>query len=61
MTQYNLSDKYYYNWVIPEEDPKALDNDRLLNVSLAIIDPDMTDQDIEYYLTYPPKFETIGL
>lgn len=49
------------NWIVSQEEQDKLNQDRLLNISLAFIGPDMTDQDVEYLLTFPPKFETIGL
>jgi hypothetical protein len=40
------------NWIISEADQKALDNDRYLNIALAILGPDcsFTREDVEYLL-----------
>lgn len=49
------------NWIILKEEQDKLNQDKLLNVSLAFIGPDLIDQDVEYYLTHPPIFDIMDI
>jgi hypothetical protein len=49
------------NWIISKEEQDKLNQDKLLNISLAFIGPDLTDQDIDYLLTYPPILDIMDI